>query len=203
MFRPSPKTSLFQDLPVRLISTVLLILALVVSVLLLFSLEHEKVVVQGLSEGKDLPSGFLSGLWQSRYDMLVMTLLLFLLGSIGIAAVITFQHYSSTRRTLEEVKGLARNILESIPTGVITVNSSGHITAVNPAATVTLKRSTDTLLGQSYEDVFIEGDMIRLVLDGALQNHRHVDHHDMPYDTDGQPRTIRVTTADLTGDDGR
>mgnify|MGYP001599433119 FL=1 len=203
MFRPSPKTSLFQDLPIRLISTVLLILALVVSVLLLFSLEHEKVVVQGLSEGKDLPSGFLSGLWQSRYDMLVMTLLLFLLGSIGIAAVITFQHYSSTRRTLEEVKGLARNILESIPTGVITVNSSGHVTAVNPAATVTLKRSTDTLLGQSYEDVFIERDMIRLVLDGALQNHRHVDHHDMPYDTDGQTRTIRVTTADLTGDDER
>ncbi len=203
MFRPSPKTSLFQDLPVRLISTVLLILALVVSVLLLFSLEHEKVVVQGLSEGKDLPSGFLSGLWQSRYDMLVMTLLLFLLGSIGIATVITFQHYSSTRRTLEEVKGLARNILESIPTGVITVNSSGQITAVNPSATVTLKRSTETLLGQSYEGVFLEGEMIRLVLDGALQNHRHVDHHDMPYDTDGQPRTIRVTTADLTGDDGR
>jgi PAS domain S-box-containing protein len=203
MFRPSPKTSLFQDLPVRLISTVLLILALVVSVLLLFSFEHEKVVVQGLSEGKDLPSGFLSGLWQSRYDMLVMTLLLFLLGSIGIAAVITFQHYGSTRRTLEAVKGLARNILESIPTGVITVNRSGHITAVNPSATVTLKRSTDTLLGQSYEDVFIEGDLIRLVLDGALQNHRHVDHHDMPYDTNGQPRTIRVTTADLTGDDGR
>ena len=203
MFRPSPKTSLFQDLPVRLISTVLLILALVVSVLLLFSLEHEKVVVQGLSEGKDLPSGFLSGLWQSRYDMLVMTLLLFLLGSIGIAAVITFQHYGSTRRTLEAVKGLARNILESIPTGVITVNRSGHITAVNPSATVTLKRSTDTLLGQSYEDVFIEGDLIRLVLDGALRSHRHVDHHDMPYDTNGQPRTIRVTTADLTGDDGR
>lgn len=203
MFRPSPKTSLFQDLPVRLISTVLLILALVVSALLLFGLEHEKVVVQGLSEGRDLPSGFLSGLWQSRYDMLAMTLLLFLLGSIGIATVITFQHYSSTRRTLEEVKGLARNILESIPTGVITVNSSGQITAVNPSATVTLKRSTDTLLGQSYEDVFIEGEMIRLVLDGALQNHRHVDHQDMPYDTNGQPRTIRVTTADLTGDDGR
>lgn len=203
MFRPSPKTSLFQNLPVRLISTVLLILALVVSVLLLFSLEHEKVVVQGLSEGKDLPSEFLSGLWQSRYDMLVMTLLLFLLGSIGIAAVITFQHYSSTRRTLEEVKGLARNILESIPTGVITVNGGGQITAVNPSATVTLKRSTETFLGQSYEDVFIEGDMIRLVLDGALHNNHHVDHHDMPYDTNGQPRTIRVTTADLTGDDGR
>ncbi len=203
MFRPSPKTSLFQELPVRLIGAVLLILALVVSVLLLFSLEHERVVVQGLSEGKDLPTGFLSGLWQSRYDMLLMTLLLFLLGSIGIAAVMTFQHYSSTRRTLEEVKGLARNILESIPTGVITVNRGGLITAVNPSATVTLSRSTETLLGQSYEDVFIAGEMIRQVLDGALHNRRHVDHHDMPYDTNGQSRTIRVTTADLTEDDGR
>ncbi|MEQ1794873.1 MAG: ATP-binding protein, partial [Nitrospira sp.] len=44
---------------------------------------------------------------------------------------------------------------------------------------------------------------IRLVLDGALHNRHHVDHHDMPYDTNGQARTIRVTTADLTGDDGR
>ena len=197
-----PRRPPFHDLPLRLIGTALLILALVVAVLLFFSLEHEKTVVQGLSEGKDLPTGFLLGLGQSRYDMMVMTLLLFLLGGIGITGVITFQHYSSTRRTLEEVKGLARNILESIPTGVLTVNRHGHITAVNPSATATLRRATDGLLGQSYELVFLQGDMIRLALDEALHHRRHVDHQDRPYDAGGQIRTIRVTTADLAGNDG-
>lgn len=203
MFRPSPETTLFQIIPLRLIATVLLILALMVSALLLFSFEHEQFVVQGLTEGRDVPTELLGGDWQSRYDLVVMTILLFLLSGIGIAAVITFQHYNSTRRTLEEVKGLARNILESIPTGVVTVNRAGEITAVNPSAVATLKRSTDELLEQSYDTAFAEGDMIRIVLDAALRTNRHVDHHDMPYGTGDQTRTIRVATADLTGDDGR
>lgn len=203
MFRPSPETTVFQKIPLRLIGAVLLILATAVSVLLLFSLQHEQFVLQGLTEGKDIPTELIGGHRQSRYDLIAMTILLFLLSGIGISAAITFQHYSSTRRTLEEVKGLARNILESIPTGVVTVNRHGHITAVNPSAVAALKRSADALLGHGYDAVFDQGDMIRMVIDGALHKDRHVDHHDMPYDTGDQTRTIRVTTANLTGDDGR
>jgi PAS domain S-box-containing protein len=201
MFRPTPETTLFHKIPFRLIAAVLLILALVVSVLLLFSLEHEKFVVQGLTEGKNVPTELFLALWQSRQDLIAITFLLFLVSGIGIAAVITFLHYTGTRRTLEEVKGLARNILQSIPTGVLTVNRSGQITAVNPSAVMTLKRATAELLGQSYETAFAEGDMIRVVLDNALLRHRHVDHRDLTYGDGGKPRTIRVTTAELTGDD--
>jgi signal transduction histidine kinase len=59
------------------------------------------------------------------------------------------------------------------------------------------------LLGQSYEQIFHKGDLIRIALDEALHSHRHVDHHDMPYGTGDQSRTIRLTTTDLTGDQGR
>ena len=97
-------------------------LALVVSVILLFSLEQEKLLLQGLTQGNAVPTELFPALWQSRHDLIVVTLLVFLVSAIGIAAVITFLHYDSTKRTLEEVKGLARNILESIPTGVLTVN---------------------------------------------------------------------------------
>ena len=204
MFRPTAETALFRKIPFPLIAAVLLILALVVSVLLLFSLEHEKFVVHGLTEGKSVPTELFLALWQSRQDLIAITVLLFLVSAIGIAAVITFVHYTSTRRTLEEVKGLARNILESIPTGVLTVNRSGLITAVNPAAVSILERSTSELLGNSYESVFTEDDTIRVVLDGALHRHHHLDHKDLPYEGDGQTlRTIRVTTADLTGDEGQ
>lgn len=203
MFRPLPHTTQFRRIPYRLITSVVLILALVVAVILLFSLEQEKLLLQGFTQGRTVPTELFPALWQSRHDLIVVTLLVFLVSAIGIAAVITFLHYDSTRRTLEEVKGLARNILESIPTGVLTINRQGQVTAVNPAAVATLRRSTGELLGQSYEQMFPEGDTIRSVLDGARHHDRHVDQHDMPYRAGDQTRTIRLTTADLTGDDGR
>ena len=129
-------------------------------------------------------------------------ILVFLVGAIGIAAVITFLHYDSSRSTLEEVKGLARNILQSIPTGILTLNRNGIITAVNPTAEAVFKRSSTELLGHSYESTFAEGETIRSVLDGALRQYQHVSHQDLPYESyDRKPHTIRVSTAELAGDD--
>jgi PAS domain S-box-containing protein len=177
------------------------ILALVVSVILLFSLEREKLLLQGFARGTTVPTELFPALWQSRSDLIVVTVLLFLVSAIGITAVITFLHYDSTKRTLEEVKGLARNILQSIPTGVLTVNPSGVITAANPTAETVLKRSATDLLGNSYESVFAEGETIRAVLEGALR-HQHVSQKDLTYESQDQTlHTIRVSTADLTGDD--
>ena len=204
MFRPIPEATLFRRIPYRLIASVLLILALVVSVILLFSLEQEKLLLQGFTQDKTVPTELFPVLWQSRSDLIVVTILVFLVSAIGIAAVITFLHYDSTRSTLEEVKGLARNILQSIPTGILTLNSSGVITAVNPTAEAVLKRLSTELLGHSYESVFSEGETIRNVLDGALRFHRHVSQQDLPYESqDSTPHTIRVSTAELTGDDGQ
>jgi PAS domain S-box-containing protein len=204
MFRPIPETTVFRRIPYRLIASVLLILALVVSVILLFSLEREKLLLEGFSEGKRIPTELFPALWQSRSDLVVVTLLVFLVSAIGIAAVITFLHYDSTRRTLEEVKGLARNILQSIPTGVLTLNRAGVVTAVNPMAEAVLKRSGAELLGHSYESVFAEGDTIRGALDDALRSHEYSRQKDVPYGThDGMLHTIRLGTAELTGDDRR
>ena len=112
MFSPIPEAPLFRRIPYRLIASVLLILALVVSVTLLFSLEREKLLLQGFAQGQTVPTELFPALWQSRSDLIVMTLFVFLLSAIGIASVMTFLHYDSTRSTLEEVKGLARNILQ-------------------------------------------------------------------------------------------
>jgi len=200
MFRPTQET-LFRRIPYRLIASVLVILALVVSVILLFSLERDKLLLQGFAQGTTVPTELFPALWQSRSDLIVVTLLVFLVSAIGVAAVITFLHYDSTKRTLEEVKGLARNILQSIPTGVLTVNPSGVITAVNPTAEAVLKRSAADLLGNSYESVFAEGETIRSVLEGALKHHQHVSQEDLPYESqDRTSRAIRVTTAELLGD---
>lgn len=202
MFRPIPNTTLFRGIPYRLIASVLLSLALVVSIILVFSLEREKLLLRGFTEGNKAPTELLHALWQSRSDLIVETLLVFLVSAIGIAALITFLHYDTTRRTLEEVKGLARNILQSIPTGVLTINREGIVSAVNPAAEAVLNRASSQLLGKVYDTVFPEADPIRQALDEALRDHRHVSQKDFFYECgDLNPRTIRVSTADLTGDD--
>lgn len=75
MFRPIPETTLFRKIPYRLIASVLLILALVLSVILIFSLEQEKLLFQGFTQGKTVPTELLPALWQSRSDLIIVTLL--------------------------------------------------------------------------------------------------------------------------------
>ena len=73
---------------------------------------------------------------------------------------------------------------------------------INPTAEAVFKRSAADLLGNSYESVFAEGETIRVVLEGALRHHQHVSQKDLPYESqDRTPHTIRVSTAELTGDD--
>jgi len=202
MFRPVPHTTLFRRIPYRLIASVLLILALLVSVILVFSLEREKLLLRGFTEDNRAPTELFHTLWESRSDLIVEALLVFLVSAIGIAALITFLHYDTARKTLEEVKGLARNILHSIPTGVLTINQGGIISAMNPAAEAVLNRASSQLLGKEYDAVFPEADPIRQALDAALRDHRHVSQKDFLYECgDLNPRTIRVSTAELTGDD--
>lgn len=202
MFRPIPETTLFRRIPYRLIASVLLLLALVVSVMLVLSLEREKLLLRGFTEGTRAPTELFHALWESRSDLIVETLLVFLVSAIGIAALITFLHYDAARRTLEEVKGLARNILQSIPTGVLTINQGGFISAVNPTAEVVLNHASSELLGRGYDAMFPETDPIRQALDQALRAHRYVSQKDLLYECrDQSPRTIRVSTAELTGDD--
>src|SRR5690348_4299723 len=148
MFRPIPEAPLFRRAPFRLIASIPFIVAVGTIVILLLSVD----VFAALS----------------RRDVIFMAVFLALSTAVSTAAMISFVHYSSTKRTLEEVKGLARNILQSIPTGILTVNRSGIITAVNPTAEAVLKRPAADLLGHSYESMFASGDIICEALHGAL-----------------------------------
>jgi PAS domain S-box-containing protein len=181
MFRPIPQAAFFRKAPVWLLASIPILLGIGFVILLLLRVEA-----------------------LSKPDLVVLALLIVLGMAVSIAAVMSFLHYTSTKRTLEEVKGLARNILQSIPTGILTINRSGVITAVNPTAEAVLKRPAADLLGTSYESVFVRGELIREVLEMALKNHRHTTQKDLPYEgVNGRLQTIRVSTVELTGDVGQ
>jgi PAS domain S-box-containing protein len=203
MFRPRPETPFFQNVLIRQILATLLIVAVVVSVLLVFSLQHQSMVV-GLTEGKAASSELNAAVGQSRRDLIAISLLLFLVGGVGITAVVTYLHYANTKENLEEVKGLARHILESIPTGVLTVSKEGIITAANPTAETILEHPSASLLGKHHGVVFGEGHPIQVILAQILNHGGSIRSKEITFDSQkGEIRTIRISSVDLTGDDGK
>ncbi|MFZ1745415.1 MAG: ATP-binding protein [Nitrospirales bacterium] len=204
MFRPRPETPLFHNLLIRQIVPILIIVGVVVGVLLIFSLEHQSMVVVGLTEGKTVSSELNAAVGQSRRDLIAITLLLFIVGGVGISAVVTYLHYANAKQNLEEVKGLARHILESIPTGVLTVSEDGVITAANPTAEAILERPAISLLGKHYGVVFGEGHPIQVLLAQILHHGGSMHSKEITFDSqNGEVRTIRISSVDLTGDNGK
>jgi PAS domain S-box-containing protein len=203
MFRPRPETPFFQHVLIRQILATLLILGMVVGVLLVFSLEHQRMVVE-LTEGKTVSPELSTAIGPSRRNLIAITLLLFFVGGVSIAAVLVYLHNANTKENLEEVKGLARHILESIPTGVLTVSEDGIITAANPTAETILERPAASLLGRHYGVVFGEGHPIQVILAHILHHGGSMRSKEITFDSKkGEVRTIRISNVDLTGDDGK
>ncbi|GEM_PF-324467 len=203
VFRPHPETTLFRNIPVRQIVAVLLIVAVVIGILLVISLERQRFVFSGLTEGKPLSAELDVALGQSQRDLIAITILLFLVGGIGISAVVTYLNYRNTRQTLEQVKGLARHILQGIPTGILTINRDGIVTALNPAAESILRKDSQVLLGTHYETMFAEGNPIHNILSKTLEEGIPVKHKEVSLRTHNDlTRTIRITSATLSEDDG-
>lgn len=202
MFRPITNTAFPYSGPFRILAAALLILGFLVSVILILALEHEKFVLQGLLQNGANTAALLPALLKSRQDLIAVTVAVFLLSAVVIVAFVSYMHYGTVRRRLEEVKGLARNILERVPMGVLTVTQEGILSTMNPAAEAILRRSHSDLLGREYSIAFAEGDAIRNVIHLALRKAVHACDRDIYYESgDGGSRTVRVTTAPLSGDE--
>jgi PAS domain S-box-containing protein len=191
MFRSDPELPLFGYIPVRLIVPILLILAAVVAVVLFLGIEHEQAVIKDLTGDSNS-----AGSRQSRAYLFQIAVLLVVFASVSISALLTYQSYQATRQTLERVKGLARNILESIPIGVMTVDHRGRITAINPVAEQILRTTAETALGRVAGDFTDDRDPIYGFLKQAIERRAFVQNVDIR--SRGDPdQWIRLTTADL------
>ncbi len=59
---------------------------------------------------------------------------LFLVGCAGLIALFSFQAYRSARASLSRVKAFSDNVIQNMPTGLVTINSEQQITSMNHAA---------------------------------------------------------------------
>lgn len=60
--------------------------------------------------------------------------LFFILGCVGMVALFAFQAYRSARASLTRVKAFSDNVIQNMPSGLVTLNTDFHITFMNRAA---------------------------------------------------------------------
>jgi two-component system sensor histidine kinase PilS (NtrC family) len=65
----------------------------------------------------------------------------------------TFQELDVNRQNLAELRALNQNVVDSVPSGLITVSTYGSATFVNPAGMQILQQSPDAILGRHVTEL--------------------------------------------------
>jgi PAS domain S-box-containing protein len=96
-----------------------------------------------------------------------------------------------------------RNVLQSIPTGVLTLDPRGTVTALNNAAERLLGLRASAVSGRKLEELQVASDLIAWIRD-ARRGERLVHEADLTLTVEGDRRvTVRAWASELRDEAGR
>ena len=148
-------------------------------------LEQGNAVIHlGLRTGE-----FIKARQQDVTHSLIMGGLLFLLGTAGFYFLFLYQGMRVTRTTLANMKLYTRNIIESMPDGLITLDSQGRIVSCNPRALEFTGMRLDQLKGQRPEELFAGWSATPLDREDSVSTYTfvHADATEVPVEISGSP----------------
>ncbi|NOQ45161.1 MAG: PAS domain-containing protein [Desulfobulbaceae bacterium] len=123
--------------------------------------------------------------------------LLLLLGTAGFYFLFLYQGMRVTRTTLANMKLYTRNIIESMPDGMITLDSKGQIVACNPRALDFMEKDMDSLKGNRQDELFRGWPADVLKKDGSVSSFAYTFVHD-----DGAEVPVEISGSPLLDDQG-
>jgi len=94
-----------------------------------FSKQPPRVIVVGLSTAE-----FDNARREDKRHAWLMGAVLFLLGSAGLYFLFLYQSFRVTRLTLANMQIYTENVIESMPTGLISLNETGAVVSINSMA---------------------------------------------------------------------
>jgi two-component system, NtrC family, sensor histidine kinase HydH len=95
-----------------------------------------------------------------------MGAILFVIGSASVYFIFVVQNAYLVRRTLDEMRTYTRNVMESMPNGLITVDRSLRVATYNPSALEILRKSKEEVDGRTVSELLpLEGEIRRVLLD--------------------------------------
>jgi PAS domain S-box-containing protein len=184
---------------------------LAASVFLLFVLLLAAAVVVGIQFDRHalvssgaLPASEGLGVGLTRKDTLKIVAILLTLAAAGIVVFTTFQNYRWTTQTFERVKTLTRNVLDSIPTGVLTLDADGVVTSLNSAAERLLGVRASVVVGRPLEDALQRAAELAAWVRGALRGQGLFQESDLSVSgAESRRLLLRVSAAELRNESNR
>jgi PAS domain S-box-containing protein len=127
-----------------------------------------------------------------------------LLSALGILVFTALQSYVAVSRSFERSKTLMRNILDSIPTGVLTTDSHATLTSFNRAAERLLGLPYSAAVGRPIDDLKHVALELVAWAHSRLAGDRQTRETELVLVRDGDQRvTLRVWASDLQDERGQ
>lgn len=138
--------------------------------------------------------------WQFRLSILVVLNLI----ATGFAVMLLWRAYSSSQRSLYEIKVLATDILNSMDQGVITTDPEGKVTSVNRRG-LELLSTTSASIGGMLSDISdgVDLDSFRRQARMAESSLAASNYRDYTVSHSGGNRTLRASFQPLRDRSGR
>jgi PAS domain S-box-containing protein len=200
VFRPTPHRSRLGYVPLRLAASVVGLVVLLLPAAVFVGIQYERFRLLGPDAGGTI--GRAPWLTLGRGGTLGVVAALLLLAAIGIIFFMTVLNYRTVTETFERIKSLMRNILQSIPTGVMTLNSRGTVTSLNNAAERLLGLRASAVVGRRLEELLVSSDLVAWIR-LARAGQRLVDEADLTLTVEsGRRATVRASATELRDEVG-
>jgi two-component system sensor histidine kinase HydH len=141
---------------------------------------------------------FIKARKQDFNHSLFMGSLLFLVGSGGFYFLFLYQGMRVTRTTLANIKLYTRNIIESMPDGLLTLDSRGRIAACNPKALEFTAMDLNILKGKRPEELFAGWPLDSLKKNHGSATFFHTFRHE-----NGNEVPVEISSSSLRDDQGK
>jgi len=126
-----------------------------------FDREQKQILVVGLKMDR-----FREIRQQDIMFAIFMGAILFVIGSASVYFIFVVQNAYLVRRTLDEMRTYTRNVMESMPNGLLTVDRSLRVATYNPSALEILRKSKEEVEGRPVSDLLpLEGEIKRILAD--------------------------------------
>ncbi len=113
--------------------------------------QRRKIIFIGLHSGE-----FIKARQQDIRHSFFMAGLLFLVGSAGFYFLFLYQGIRVTRTTLHNMRLYTRNVIESMPDGLVTLDSAHRVVSCNARALAIMGCALDDIKGRRLEDIFAD-----------------------------------------------
>lgn len=193
MFRPAQEHSLFRHAP----------FLAALSIILLFGLLATTLWTIGLIRGGTLVGLALPGFGVVHGPLVGLSVLV-LLTALGALLFAGIQNYREVTHTVERVKSFMRNILQSIPTGVLTLDPHGRVTSLNSAAEQLLGLRASMVAGRSVDDLLHSASDLGPWIRSVMGGNQLIQETNLSLSSNGDRRlTLRASASELRDESGK